>query len=197
MESNLPMSRRDLVINTLLGTFLLITALLIFLLSVAAAWLALSAVKLFADRFLPGVTLPTYLIVSATCAALSLAYGVGHLRRKLWRNAFLCFSVVPVIALATLAHFPSPFGLNFVSLWMVCIVLFTPKQSPVPRSEFFLSAFVVSAYLIVLSGFAGSGGLARIISACTLLATVILLGIHARRNRSVIDTPHGASPASA
>jgi hypothetical protein len=151
------MSRRETIVNTLLGTFLLIAALLIFLLLVAAAWLALSVIKLFADRFLPGVTLPTYVILSATYAALSLAYGVGHLRRKLWRNAFLCFSVVPVIALATLAHLLSPFGLNsFVSLWMVCIVLFTPEKSPVPRSEFFLSALVVSAYQIFVIDFVGT-----------------------------------------
>jgi hypothetical protein len=82
------MSRRDTVVNTLLGIFLLSTALIIFLAFVGAGWLGVSAIKSLADCFLPGLVIPANLLLLLIYGVYAVGYGVAHLRRKVWRNAF-------------------------------------------------------------------------------------------------------------
>jgi hypothetical protein len=189
------MGRRDKVVNTLLGIFLLVTALAIFLAFVGASWLGLSVIRYLADFFFPGVVLPASLTLFAVYGACSLAAGVKHMRRRLWRNAFLCFSVLPVIAFVWLSHPSSPLGPDsFLSLWFVFMVLFTPEQSLIPRPEFFLAASVISEFVIVASGLVGSGAFAHFISICTRLSAVVLFVIQVRRNQKAMETRITASP---
>ncbi len=189
------MSRRETVVNTLLGMVLLITAVLIFLLFVAAAWLGISAIKYLADLFLPGVVLPAFAALFAIYGVCSLAAGVRHLRRRLWRNAFLCFAVIPVIAFA---YFASPFlpsgtG-SFVSLWFIFIMLFTPEQSLIPRLEFFLAALVVSAFVIAASGLVGSGKVFYMVANFARLAAFAVIVIQVRRRQKAAESRQTASP---
>jgi hypothetical protein len=176
------MSRRDIVVNTLLGIFLFVAALLIFLLFVAAFWLGLAAIKYLADRFFPGLVLPKSVALLVLYGVSTLVYGVGHLRHKHWRNAFLCLAVIPVIMSAWLADPHSPFGRDdFVSLWLILIALFTPDTSLVPRIEFFLGASIVGACVVINSGLVGANVLAHAVSNCTLVAAFVLLAIQVRR----------------
>jgi hypothetical protein len=101
------MSRREIVVNTLLGIFLLVTALIIFLIFLAfvgADWLGLSAFKYLTGRFLPGLVIPANLLLLLIYAVSAVGYGVAHLRRNLWRNASLCFAVIPVIGFMWLGY---------------------------------------------------------------------------------------------
>jgi hypothetical protein len=179
---------RDTVVNTLLGLFLLTVALFIFLAFVAALGLAIWTVEHLAEHFFPGSTFPSSAAVLVIYSISSLAYGLSHLRGRRWRNAFLCLAAVPVIVSIWFADPHSPFGRDgFVSIWLTLMVLLTPEESLVPRFELFLSATIVSAVVVVNSGFAGSDVLAHVISNCTLVAAVILLIVQTRRNQIARD----------
>jgi len=186
---------RYTVVNTLLGSLLLATASLIFLFFVAVAWLGISAIGYLAGLFFPGVAFPASLALFVIYGAWSLTAAVRHLRRRLWRNAFLCLTVFPVITFAWLAHPFSPIGAgNFVLLWFIFIVLFTPEESLIPRAEFFLAAFVVSAFVIAASGLAGSGELFHIVLNCARLAALALIVIQVRRRQNTAGSRQTASP---
>jgi hypothetical protein len=191
------MSRRDIVVNTLLGILLLGIPLAIFLAFMGAVSLALSAIKYLAGHFLPGLVLPTDLLLLLIYGVSAVACGVGHLRRKLWRNAFLCLAIIPVIILSWLGHPFSIFGGgDYVSLWMVCILLLAAERSPVPRSEFFLAALIVSAVALFASGLVGTGELAHIVSIGTGAASIVLLITQTRRRQATEDRDT-AAPAVA
>jgi hypothetical protein len=189
------MSRRDIVINTLLGIFLLVAAAFPFLAVVGAFWLALSAIRYLAGRFIPGLVIPTDLALLLVYGISALVGGVAHLRGKLWRNAFLCLAVIPLIVLAWFAYPSSIFGAgDFFSLPFVAVVLVISDRSVVPRSEFFLSAFILSAVVMVASGLVGADELARVIWTCTGAAAVVLIALRCRRLLASEET--GAAPPS-
>ncbi len=191
------MSRRDIAINTLLGIFLLGTALVIFLACVAAGWLGLSAIKYIASRFFPGLVVPADRLLFLIYGIFAVGYGVGHLRRKLWKNAFLCFAVIPVIVLMWFTHPFSIFGTDsFAPLWFIFILLLIPERSPIPRFEFFLASLITMAAVSLASGLVGTGEFARMASSSTSLASIVLLIIRVRR-RQTTDDRSTASPAVA
>lgn len=109
------MRRRNIVVNTLLGIFLLLTALMIYLAFVGAGWLGLSVIKSLTGRFLPDLVIPANLLLLLIYGISAVRYGVAHLRRKLWRNAFLCLVVIPVIGSMWLGHPFSIFGAGRLS----------------------------------------------------------------------------------
>jgi hypothetical protein len=194
----MPSDRRDLLINTLLGVFLLAAASFVFILIVAVAWLVLSALSSVADLVLPGVVLPKYLPLFAIYGTCSVVSGVGHLHRRLWRNAFLCLAVVPLLSLIWLADPHSPFGSdNFLWLWMVLMSLFTPEKTSIPRNEFFIAASIAGAAVVVMSGLGGSGEFMRIVLWSTQLTALVLLAIKIRRNQARLNTQDTASSVPA
>jgi hypothetical protein len=191
------LSRRDKVVNTLLGIFLLGTALIIFFAFMGAGWLGLSAIKYLAGRFLPGRVIPADLLLIFIYGLYAVGYGVAHLRRTLWRNAFLCFAVIPVIGLMWLGHPSSVFGADsFVPLWFLAIFLLIPERSPVPRFEFLLASLIAISAMVLASGLVGTGNLARIVLTCTGVASIVLVVVQTRR-RQASDKRGTASPAVA
>ena len=182
------MSRRDTVVNTLLGIFLLATALIVFLAFVGAGWLGLSAIKYLAVRFLPGLVVPTDLLLLLIYGVSAVGYGVAHLRRKLWRNAFLCLVVIPVIGFVWLGHPFSIFGTDrFILIWFPAMLLLAPEHSPVPRFEFLLASLIAIVALALASGLAGTGNLVRVVSDCTGVACIVLVVVQTRRRRATYD----------
>jgi hypothetical protein len=198
MESNLLMSRRDVVVNTLLGFLIITAAVVLFLLFVGAAALVLWSVDYLAKRYFPGVVHRGSLAVSVIFGVSSLVAGVGHLRRRRWRNAFLSLTVVPLVASIWFADTHSPFGRDrFTSIWLALIVLFTPQDSLLPRSQFFLGALIAGAVVAINCGLFGSEVFAHAISGCILLAAFILLVIQGRRRWSSGEPHSDASPTVA
>jgi len=192
------MSRRDIVVNTLLGLLLLTAALLLFLVFLAVFGLAFWALGQLAERLVPGMVLPYSLALLVIYGIWSLIYGAGHLRREHWRNAFLCLAMIPVIVSIWLANPHSPFGRDgFLPIWLVLMVLFTPGRSLVPRSEFFLNALIASAVVVVNSGLVGSNLVVHALSNCTLLAAVVSMVIQVRRSQAGSENQHSASPSVA
>jgi hypothetical protein len=184
------MSRREIGVNTLLG-------ILLFLAFVGVGSLGLCVIEYLASRFLPSRVVPADLLLLLIYGISSAAYSVGHLRRKIWRNAFLCLAIIPVIVLISLGHPFSIFGFGgFISLWTVCILLFAPETSLVPRSEFFLAALIVSAVVVLASGIVGTAELSRIVSNCTAAAAIVLFVLQVRRRQAIADHD-AAGPAIA
>jgi hypothetical protein len=176
------MSRRDIVVNTLLGIFLLVSVPMISLAFVGVAWLGLSAIRFLTGHFFPGRIISAELFLLLIYGVSAVGYGVAHLRRKLWRNAFLCLAVISVFIFMWFAHpFPIFETDTFISLWFLAIVLLIPERSPIPRFEFLLACLIPSAAVVLASGLVGTGELARDVLACTDVACIALIAIRVWR----------------
>jgi len=198
MESNLLMSRRDIVVDTLIGILLLAVALFLVLFFIAALGLALWTVEHLAKRCFPGVVLPYSITLLVVYGVSSLAYSVGHLRHQRWRNAFLSLAAIPVIVSIWFADPHSPFGRDgFVLIWLALMGLCTPDKSPLPQTEFFLGAPIAGVVVAVNSGFVGTGALADAASNCAVLAAVVLLVLQGRRRQTAGESHHAPSPTAA
>jgi hypothetical protein len=158
------MGRRDTAINIALGSVLLLTAALIFLVTVSGLWVSLFAIKHSFYLLFPGVAVPGFLTPLLLYVFWSLCYGIDHLRRKLWRGAFLCFLIIPVMVLASFSDRHSGLGLNlFPAFWLLCILSITPPKSPISSVEFFTITLIATAVIASTSVLLGSGKLPHIV----------------------------------
>jgi hypothetical protein len=173
MESNLSTSRRDVVVNTLVGVLLVAVFLFPFLLFVVVAEYVLQALNLTIEHFFPGTVDPRVLIVGVSLL-FSLVSGVTQARKKRWRNVFLSFAMIPVIASMWLADPHSPFGLqaNFWAFGLLPMYAIG-EGSDLTRSHFFLAASAICAAIAINTGLLGSGLVARIIAGCVLVGLAL------------------------
>jgi hypothetical protein len=176
------MSRRDIVVNTLLGLFLIAVFLLPFLLT----GYVLQALNLTIQHFFPGTVSPRILLVGFLLLC-SLVSGVTNARKKQWRSVFLSFAMIPVVASMCLGDPHSPFGLqaNFWIFGLLPILFFVPGGSGPNRSQFFLAASAICAAIAINTGLLGSGPLSRIVAACVLDGALLWFLIGVRRGWSV------------
>jgi uncharacterized membrane protein YoaT (DUF817 family) len=154
---------------------------------VGVAWLGSSAINYLTSHFFPGLRIQVDLFLLLTYGVSAVGYGVAHLRRKLWRNAFLCLALVPVVVLMWLG-FSSIFGTGtFIPLWFLAILFLIPERSPVPRFEFLVACLIAIAVVVFASGLVGTGELARDVLTCTGVAGFALFAIRMRRLRATDD----------
>jgi hypothetical protein len=196
VESNLVMSRRDIVVNTLLGLFLVAAFLLPSLLVLLVAGYVLRALNLTIQHFFPGTVDPRVLIVGVSLL-FSLVSGVMQARKKQWRNVFLAFAMIPVIASMWLADAHSPFGLqaNFWAFGLLPMYAIG-EGSDLTQSHFFLAASAICAAIAINAGLLGSGSLSRIVAACVLDGGALWFIITVRRGGSNTQDPGETVPIS-
>jgi hypothetical protein len=180
------MSRRDIIVNTLLGILLVTVLLLPFLLYVVVAEYVFQALNLTIQRFFPGTVNPRILLVGIILLC-SLISGVTHARKKQWQSVFLSFAMIPVVASMWLGDPHSPFGLqaNFWIFGLLPILFIVPGGSGPTRSQFFLAASAICAAIAINAGFLGSGPLARITAGCVLTGCFLWFLIGVRRGWSI------------
>jgi hypothetical protein len=190
------MSRRDIVANTLLGILLVAGFLLPFLLFVVVAEYVLRALSLGVGHLFPGVANPKVVIL-AVFLVISLVSGVTHARKKQWRNVFLSFAMIPVIASMWLADAHSPFGLqaNFWAFGLLPMYAIG-EGSDLTRSHFFLAACAICAAIAFNTGLLGSGLVARIIAGCVLVGLALWFIIDVRQRDTGLTNPGPKVPLS-
>jgi len=196
VESNLVMSRRDIIVNTLCGILLVAVFLLPFLLFVVAAEYVLQALNQTIQHFFPGTDDPRILIVGVILL-VSLASGVTQARKKQWRNVFLSLAMIPVVASMWFADPHSPFGLQ-ANFWLLGLFpMFAIQEgSDLTRSHFFLAASVICAAIAFNAGLLGSGSLSRIVAACVLDGGALWFIITVRRHGNNPEDPGETVPIS-
>ena len=172
------MSRREIAVNTLLGTFLLL---------VFVAYLtAIGLIFLFgfigldwgARQIFPRMTLPVGFSFLGVWALLAAWSAVGHARKGRWRNAFLLLVSVPLTGFAWFTHVPSSFGsYGHVGLHVfpAFMVIGIAGDANLGRLKFLLATVVAAASLLVNGGLLGNGTLSRTVENCALVVVALWL----------------------
>jgi hypothetical protein len=188
------MSRREIAINTLLGSVLI----LIFACSFAAAFAAIvfasRAINIAVKHFLPGMAHSGNVAFYGFFGILLLISGIGDLRKRRWRNAFLSFAAVALILSIVFASPDSMFGLSgSLAIFAILPVLGIPADSSPTRPQFLGGASIVFFVVALNAGLLGSGTLARIVADCVLVGAFLWFAIDVRRRWSVINAEPQAS----
>jgi hypothetical protein len=200
MESERSMSRREIVVNALLGSLLL---LVLFVYFTAIAVIFMSGFLGFdwvIRRLLAGITLPADFSFFVILALITVWYSIGHARKGRWRNVFLDFVSIPLMGFAWFTLFPSIGGhgnaglyvLPFFSMFPVFIVFDISGDTNLGRLRFFLATAVAAASVSVNSGLLGDGVLARTVanSLSVAAAAWMIGGIRKGWKKTPPDQPH-------
>jgi hypothetical protein len=123
---------------------------------------------------------------------LALISGVTNLRKRRWRDAFLCLAILAMIASIRFAGPHSMFGIDG-SIWVWPWLIVTAAQSGLNRSQFFLAGSVIGAVVAINAGLLGAGTLCRVASYGVLLVS---LGLAAWSIRSGMTNRVDSNPQS-
>jgi hypothetical protein len=191
------MSRREIVVNTLLGILLISVWALPFLVAlVAAAYLAgpIGGVVKFV---FPAIHDPANVLFFCSFGAMLLVGGIRLMRKRRWVNAFLFFAGVPMLLSIWLADSHSPLGFNG-PFWVSSLfpILATPADSAPTRSQFFIGASTICAVIAANTGLFGSGSVARISADLVTALLVVWFVIYMRPHWSSPKSPVEQVPAS-
>ena len=181
------MSRRDIVVNALLGTFLL----LVFFACLAAIGLVVLfgfiGLEWIVRLVVPGRTLPRGFSIIGIWTLLSLWNGIRHVREKRWRNAFLCFACPPLVGLGLFTPVHTGQALFF---WVpVMVVFIIANDATLGRLKFFLAAAMAGGAVLLNSDLLGNGALSQTIANC-LLAMVAVWWIAVIRHNWRTEAPN-------
>lgn len=190
------MSRREIVVNTLMGVLLVSSALVTCLGIATIFWLAIWAIKYAFDYFFPGLVFPVDLVVFSMCA---YAFGdsfIRNVRRGKTREAFLSFVAIAALVSCWFAPANSIFAGDRIPVLMLLPLLMI-LPGPIRRIEFFIGAAVLSAVLAVNDGLVGSGRLAHAALGGTLILTSVWIGIRTRRGFDASEPQQTARPVVA
>jgi hypothetical protein len=187
------MSRREIVVNALLGLLLISVAALPFLLAMAV----FKGAGLVIASFWPQLAHSQNAVLLGFIAAGALASAIGHSRKLRWRNAFLAFAALPMILSIWFADAHSSFGFNG-EYWIASFFLIfsIPLDSVPTRFHFFAAASAISAVVAVNTGVLGSGLIARIVSDCVLAGLFLWFVVDAPRNWNGTRDPGPQPPLS-
>jgi disulfide bond formation protein DsbB len=187
------MSRRDMVVNTLLG-LLLISALGLPLL---LGFAVLKGASLVITSFWPQLAHHQDALLLGFMALGALTAAIQQSRKRRWRSALLSFAALPMILSICFAGAHSSFGLNG-AFWIAGFfpVFFLPPDSAPTRFQFFAAAAAISAVVAVNTGLLGSGLIARIVSDCVLAGLFIWSAMWARELSSGPKDPGPQAPLS-
>jgi hypothetical protein len=176
------MSRREIVVNTLLGGFLLMAAALMFSAFVAVGWLVILVLKRVAEYVSPGVALPRDLLLFAGFGTVSLIGGVRSLRHRQWSGAFLSFAAIPAMLSIWFSTIPSVLGRETFGIFCLYPILALPSDLIPTRSQFLAGAAEVCAVVAVNTGLLGSGSIARMVATCALVGVFLWFVSNVRNN---------------
>jgi hypothetical protein len=152
-----------LFVNTLLGIFLISVLFLPFLLGIVVLKYAVPVIDQELWILFPTAAHPAYIAFIALLSLLALISGVTNLRKRRWRDAFLCLAILPMIASIRFAGPHSMFGIDG-SIWVWPWLIVTAAQSGLNRSQFFLAGAVIGAVVAINAGLLGAGTLCRVAS---------------------------------
>jgi hypothetical protein len=191
------MSRREIVVNTLLGILLITVWALPFLLALAAAAYLVGPMNRLVKLVFPTIHDPANMLFFCLFGAMLLVGGICLMRKRRWMNAFLSFASAPMLLSIWLADSHSPLGLNG-SFWFVAILplLAIPADSDSARPQFFLVASTIGAVIAVNTGLFGSGPVARISADIVTAALLVWFVIDTRQYWSSSDSPVEQVPPS-
>jgi len=169
------MSRREIVVNALLGLFLL----LVFFVCLTAIGLVFLfgfiGLDWVARRVFPGWIVPAGASVFAAWVLLSLWYVIRDLREKHWRNALLFFVSAPLMGLAWFTPFHSSLGAkgNNLVFWFPVIVIITiAGDKTLGWLKLSLATALGGAAVLVNSGLLGDGPLAHTVANCVVAVAI-------------------------
>jgi hypothetical protein len=182
------MSRRDIVVNTLIGIFLISVFLSPFLLALVALAYIVRPVGQLLKTFLPGLSDPEDLLFFCVFCASFLVEAIRRLRKRQWTGAFLFLAGVPMLLSSWLARSYSPLGLNG-HFWIVCILpmFFAYAGLVLTRIQFLLTASAISAIVAINTGLLGVGTLAYIAADCVWAGLLIWFAMDVRSTRGVLS----------
>jgi hypothetical protein len=168
------MSRRDSVINALLGTFLLV----VFFARYAAIGLVLVFALVGLDTVFHGVFragIPFDLTLGVFWTLLFAWRGIGQARKHLWKNAFLFLTAAPVIGFGwMLARSVDDHGVGLLYCFLPMIMVAgIAHDTNMGRLKFLLAAAVVGAVVSVNSGLLGYSALSRSVARGVLAVTLL------------------------
>jgi hypothetical protein len=186
------MRGREAIVNTLLGIFLISVLFLPFLLGIVVLKYAVPVIDQELWILFPTAAHPAYIAFIALLSLLALISGVTNLRKRRWRDAFLCLAILPMIASIRFAGPHSMFGIDG-SIWVWPWLIVTAAQSGLNRSQFFLAGAVIGAVVAINAGLLGAGTLCRVASYGVLLVS---LGLAAWSIRSGMTNRVDSNPQS-
>lgn len=187
------MSRREIAINTLIGSVLILIFACPFAAAFAAIVFASRAINTAVKHFWPGMAHPGDIAFYGFFALLLLISGIGDLRKRRWRNAFLSFAAVAMIVSVFFARPDSRFGLGgSLAIFVILPMLAIPADSGPTRPHFLGAASIVFFVVAINSGLLGSGTLARTVANCVLVGVFLWFAIDVRRRWSVINSDQQA-----
>jgi len=196
------MSRREIVVNTLLGMFLL----LVFLIYYAAIGLAFLfgfiGLDWIAHRVVPGWNVPAGFSVFGAWVLFSLWYVIRDLREKRWKNALLFFVCAPLMGFAWFTPIRSSLGGNGHQLFFwfpVIVILGISNERNIGWLKFSLATALAGTALLVNSGLLGNGPLARTVANCDLALAVAwwIAAVLTSRTNNSLDQSFTFPPAGA
>ena len=160
------MSRREIVVNTLLGAILIGAFALIAALFLGAYSLGLYGLGLVVKHFFPSISDDAGLL--ALICLLALMSIETALRKRLWLNALLAFLV---LALPVSAWFVRATGLRDVWwFYLMFMLLLIPNDRSLRRWEASLGVALVAFRLLHNFGVLGNGTADLVVSNSTILA---------------------------
>ncbi len=187
------MNRREIAVNVLIGSVLVLTFACLVAAAFGAVGLAAYATNMAVKHFLPGIARPGDIVFYGFFALLLLISGIADLRKRRWRNAFLSFAAVAMILSIFFARPESRFGLSgSLAIFVILPMLAIPADSGPTRPHFLGAASIVFFVVAINTGLLGSGALARIVANCVLVGVFLWLAIDVRRRWSVINSDQQA-----
>jgi hypothetical protein len=187
------MSRREIVVNTLLGLLLISVPALLFMLGIAT----LRGAGLVITHFWPQLAHSQNKALLGFFALSELMSAAAHSRKRRWRNAFLSFAALPLFLSVWFAGAHSSLGLNG-DWWIagLAFAFFIPPDSIPTRFQFFAAASTISAVVAVNTGMLGSGLTARIVSDCVIAGFFMWSVTYARELLSGLENAGPQAPLS-
>ena len=133
-------------------------------------------------------------------ALLMMWSGIKEIRKRRWRNAFLFFSLAPIIGWAFIipVRFSSgALGSNWVLNWWLPMILVMniAGAATMTRLRFFSAAAFIGAVASVNSGLLGNTALSRTAANCltlTMIAWIVVETVRGRRK--VVPSDHSLPP---
>jgi hypothetical protein len=175
------MNRRELAVNVLIGSALLLILFAVFAGGFGAIGLAFYLLNASVKHFFPALVRREDLVFYALICIWSLIKGIGHLRKRRLTNAFLSLAMIPSCASVGLADPHSPLQDNSFFIWPLLLVMLILSDSPLTRLEFMLGGFVVSATIAVNAGLLGTGTLAQVTTDSVFVSVIAVIAIYFRR----------------
>ena len=185
------MSRRDIIVNTLLGTLLLLVFFARLSAIALAVWFGFRGLDWVLRLVFPNWTLTTESSLFLIWTSIAVRSAAGHARKGRWRNAFLCLVGAPLIGFTWLTRVQSSIGDNGHAVFFfvpVIMVIAVADDTALGRVKFLLTAAVAGAALSVNSGLLGNGLIAHTVADCVLAVTIIWW-LATIRNKRKSDSP--------